>query len=372
MLLIDNDVVKKVLRMDECIDVIIEVFKGLLNGDSIQRPRIDVYIPSRERPDGYYRWGTMEGGNKILERFAIRMKSDIITWPRDEFGNWSEKKYCVEPGTYCGLVLLFSTRNGEPLAIINEGYLQHMRVAAGAGIGAKYLSRKNSKIVGIIGSGGMARSYLKAFCAVRDIQKAKVYSPNRARRKQYAEEMSQELAVEIEPVNEAREAVRGVDIVATCTDSLMPVLKGEWLEPGMHVTDLSRSELGEDVFIKADVIIKQGISELIPQEKSERIKKGVGGSPVAYIAGSQEEMARMPISAHNEWFSLMKDYPHAVDVISGKVKGRNNDKDITIYLNIGNQGLQFIAVGDLVYRKAKELGLGKDLPTEWFLQNIRD
>lgn len=84
------------------------------------------------------------------------MKSDVITWPRDAHGNWTEEKYCVEPGTFCGLVLLISTKNGEPLAFINDGVLQHMRVGGGAGIGVKYLSRENSRTVGMLGSGGMA------------------------------------------------------------------------------------------------------------------------------------------------------------------------------------------------------------------------
>lgn len=66
----------------------------------------------------------MEGANDGI--LAIRMKSDVVTWPRVEGGGWRESKYCVEPGTYCGLILLLSTRNGEPLGFLNDGVLQHM------------------------------------------------------------------------------------------------------------------------------------------------------------------------------------------------------------------------------------------------------
>jgi alanine dehydrogenase len=108
--------------------------------------------------------------------FAIRMKSDVITWPRDEKGNWTEEKYCIQPGTFCGLIFLFSTMNAEPLAIINDAHIQHMRVGGGAGLGVKYLSRADSHVVGMLGSGGMAQTFLEAFRAVRDIQRVKVFS----------------------------------------------------------------------------------------------------------------------------------------------------------------------------------------------------
>ena len=67
--------------MDDCIRVQEEAFKKLPTGGAIHRPRIDMYFPC-ERPDGYFRWGTMEGANDGY--FAIRMKSDIITWPKDD------------------------------------------------------------------------------------------------------------------------------------------------------------------------------------------------------------------------------------------------------------------------------------------------
>ena len=142
MLFINNDLVHQFLSMKECIEIQEVAFKGLEDGQAIHRPRIDMYAPA-ERTDGYYRWGTMEGWYDGI--FAIRMKSDIITWPRSRDGKtWTEEKYCVEPGTFCGLVMLFSSRNGEPLAIINDGVLQHMRVGAGAGIGAKHLAKKTA------------------------------------------------------------------------------------------------------------------------------------------------------------------------------------------------------------------------------------
>ncbi len=369
VLFIDNSVVQRVLTMPGCIEVQEKAFRGLASGQSVQRPRIDVYVPT-ERTDGYYRWGTMEGANTEFGVFATRMKSDIVYWPRDDQGNWTEEKYCTRPGRFCGLIFLFSTRNGEPLAIMNDGYLQHMRVGGGAGIGAKHLARQDSHVVGMIGSGGMARSFLRAFCAVRDIRLVRIYSPTAAHREEYAEGMRRELEIEVQPVSDPERAVRGADIISTCTDSMLPVIDAVWLEPGMHVTCVGGAELGEDVYRRADVVVRQGGGGSLKFEGPDRVESGRGHSPVAFVGGTEEEIERLP-PATPRWSPSAR-YPTYVDLATGNAQGRTDDQQISLYLALGNQGLQFASVGWLVYEKARELALGHELPTEWFLQDIRD
>lgn len=372
MLLIDNESVQKVLTISDTIEALDTAFRGLVDGASIHRPRIDVYVPTG-RQDDYYRWGTMEGANRDLGVFAIRMKSDVVSWPVDGAGNWTEEKYCVTPGTFCGLIFLCSTVNGEPLAIINDGYLQHMRVGAGAGLGVRYMSRKDSHVVGMLGSGGMARTYLRAFCNEREINKVRVYSPTKEHRESYAAEMSDLLSIDVEPTDDPEAAVRGADIVSTCTDTMSPVLKGAWLEPGMHVTNLGGFEMDGEVFTRANVIVRQGVGGARLAEDNPRIQYGRGHSPVAYIAGNDEEMARLPEAGeHMNRMGSGGRYPSFTDVVARTAGNRQSDDDITLYLNGGNQGLQFAAVGSVVYRRALEAGLGRELPTEWFLQDIRD
>ena len=120
---------RKVLDMKTCLDAMEDAYRDLSKNEAAYRPRIDFYVP---REPHYYRWGTMEGATRSLGYMAIRMKSDMLVWEKDgEFE--TEDKYCIEPGTYCGLIFLLSVRNGEPLALMNDGYLQHMRVGACAG-----------------------------------------------------------------------------------------------------------------------------------------------------------------------------------------------------------------------------------------------
>jgi alanine dehydrogenase len=378
VLIINNDDVSQLLNMQDCIRVQEEAFKKLPNGGAIHRPRIDMYFPCA-RQDGYFRWGTMEGANDGY--FAIRMKSDIITWPRDADGNWTEEKHCRESGTYCGLILLVSTRNAEPLAFINDGVLQHMRVAGGAGIGVKYLSRPDSHSVGMLGSGGMARTYLEAFTCVRDIKLCKVFSPTAAHREAFAQEMSQRLGLEVRAVADPREAVRGVDILSSCTDSMQPVYDAGWIEKGMHVTNLGRREMPDAAMQQFDVVVRQGTAGL-QMRQTERFQAERGLSPAAYLGGTVEELTRIPAKNPQPGFGgdtpeFMDrgkggDKPDFADLVTGKCPGRTHRDQVTFYRNVGNQGLQFSSVGGFVYAQARKVGKGRELPTDWFLQDIRD
>jgi ornithine cyclodeaminase/alanine dehydrogenase-like protein (mu-crystallin family) len=366
MLLIDNDVVRRVLTMRECIEAQERAFAGTLTGASVSRPRIDMFVPC-EREDGYYRWGSVEGASDGV--LAVRLKSDIMIWPEGPNGTRTESKYCMQPGTYCGLVLLFSTQNGEPLAIMNDGHLQHMRVGASAAVGARLLAREDSHTVGMIGSGGMARTVLEALAEVREIDTVKVYSRVAANRETFAREMSERLRMTVAPVASAREAVGGADILATCTDSMDPVIAGDWIEPGMHVVNIGPHDLGPDAAARMDVVVRQGIDSL-PMPEDGVFRKGVGHSHGAFVGGSPDEQKRLPKASPRRVAHASG--PLYVDVLSGKAAGRTSSGQITQYRPVGNWGLQFSSVGALVYRRASEQGLGRMLPTEWFLQDIKN
>ncbi len=365
MIFLTNEHVREVLDMPTCLEAMEDAYRELNEHHAGYRPRIDFYVPQEPH---YYRWGTMEGASRKLGIFAIRMKSDMLAWEK-QGDLQTEDKYCIERGTYCGLIFLLSVRNAEPLALINDGYLQHMRVGACAGIGAKYLSRQDSRVLGMLGSGGMARTYAMAICAVRPIEKILVFSPTETNRKSYAEEMREKLGVEIEPVHSPEKAVEGADIVALTTDSLIPVIKGEWLEPGMHVTNVRNNEAGPDVLSRADVIARLGTSTLQADRTSRDVTTGSDGM-FGYFAGTAEEKKRIPPSPSHEI-----DNPEigtVPDIMAGRWAGRTSDRQITFLNNQGTQGLQFAAVGAKAFEKAKAKGLGHPLPLEWFVQNIRD
>jgi alanine dehydrogenase len=350
MLIINNENVEETLDMKTCIEVQEAAFRGLATRASAVRARIDIYAPC-DIDDGYYRWGSMEG--------ACNDKGEVV----------NQTKYCVAPGTFCGLVYLFSTGNGEPLAIINDGVLQHMRVGGGAAIGAKYLSRENSETLGMIGSGGMARTYLEAIACVRDIKRVKVFSRNPDNRNAYAKEMEEELGISVEPVATVGEAAAGADILCTCTDSMIPTISPDLLEPGMFVVNLNAFEVGADHLPHFDVAIRQG-NEKLTLPDGHGYMNAVGGGEGGYVAGSDEELKRVPFAEKTG--DLHPNLPSFADLVAGDAPGRTSDEQICYYENQGNNGLQFASCGGAVYLKCKEKGLGHELPTEWFLEDIRN
>ena len=365
MIFLTNEHIQEVLDMRACMEAIEEAYRELAEEKAAYRPRIDFYVPQEPH---YYRWGTMEGASRKLGVFAIRMKSDMLVWNQEgEFK--TEEKYCIEPGTYCGLIFLTSVRNGEPLALMNDGILQHLRVGACAGLGAKYLARQDSKVLGMLGSGGMARTYADAIRQVRPIERIKVFSPTKANREKYAEEMTQELDLEVQVVDSPEQAVKGTDIVALATDSLIPVMKPEWVEPGMHVTNVRSNEASPDLLAKMDVIGRLGTATMMFEQPPPGTVQGSDGM-FAYCAGTTDEKKRIPTAPHRRI-----DNPKVgtlPDLMAKRWGGRTSDQQITFLNNQGTQGLQFAAVGSRAYELAKAKGLGHPLPSEWFLQNIRD
>lgn len=372
-LLINNEDVAEVLTMADCIDTIEAGVKEYYDGDATCRPRIDVWAPSGD-PKGYYQWGSMEGTSRRHMVFATRLKSDIAYWTEYN-GVKTQEKYCQRPGKFCGLILIFSLENGEPLAIINDGYLQHMRVGATGGLAAKYLAREDVETIGMIGSGGMARTHAMAFCAVRKIRRIQVYSPTVRNREAYAKEMSETLEIEVVPVKSAQEAVRGAEIVSTCTDSVVPVLSGKWLEDGAFVATVKgTTEIDEEVLKRVDIFFTfapEAPKTSAEEEGAATAAHRISGTHRAYVAGQPDDLVRIPEVKKERKIDKRKVVSFK-DLFDRKVHGRANDKQVVSMTGNHIQGIQFAAVGGRTYQLVKERGLGRDFPTDWLLQDIRN
>jgi ornithine cyclodeaminase/alanine dehydrogenase-like protein (mu-crystallin family) len=368
-LIISNDDVARVLTMKDTIAVLEKAYAGLVAKETVCRPRIDMQIPTSD-PKKVYQWGTMEGGS-AGGYFAIRMKSDVVT-ETEYRGVRTQEKYCSRPGLYCGLILLTSVETGEPLAFLNDGYLQHMRVGADGGIGVKYMAREDARVVGMLGSGGMARSHMDAFMCVRPIRRLKAFSPTRANREAYATEMRERHGIEVEVCDTAREVYRGVDILAGCTDSAVPVIEAEWLEPGTHVLNVGGGSgiPSREAMERMDVYFRFGNAPA-PWGLPEM---AIADEHITYAARPDHDygfrMKRPGSRGHG--VALPDRMVTMADILNGTNRGRTARSQIT-YSERGNlQGAQFFAVAGLAYEKAKEQGFGREIPTEWLLQDIRD
>lgn len=380
MLFLTNDDIKQVLTMKDCIRVLEEGEREHARGELVARPRIDT-LTSTLTPHRFYRWGTMEGTSKRLQTHVIRMKSDVVYWQNVD-GRVVEEKYASKPGLFCGLIFLFDTNSGEPLAIMHEGYLQHMRVGARNSLGVKYLAKEGSHNLAMLGSGGMARSHLVAYCHVRSIKQVKVFSPTRNHREAYAKEMEELLGIKVEPVGSAMEAVKGADVVAACTNSMLPVFSGDMIEPGMHLTHVS-NEFSDDVLPRIDVALDFAENRIFRGKPIPR-SQGAAGAALVYGAASAEDLEEIVATSGFRYSRKPDKTSPAMKVrrvplaqlISGTAQGRLHEEEISSSAGRaggeGGQGLAFVTVGRLVYDLAKKKGLGVQMPTELFLQDIRD
>jgi len=370
-LLINNDDVRRVLTMETAMDALEDAYQQLVRKDAVCRPRIDIRIPTGE-DDRVYQWGTMEGGSSVSGYFAIRMKSDVI-YEREYEGVRTQEKYCSRPGKFCGLILLNDVRTGEPLAIINDGVLQHFRVGADSGIGVKYMAKEHAEVVGMLGSGGMARSHVAAFLHARPtIRRVQVFSPTKANREAYAREVADLYGLEVEAVDQPSGVFRGADIVAGCTDSAVPLPMADWLEPGAHVTCIGGRPDDATYQERVDVYLRLGTA---PGPVS-RPEWEVPDEHIGYHAQPDnpafEQHRLNKTELHRRDLEMRARRVSFNDLLTGRAPGRTSDQEITFSERGNLQGNQFWAVAGKVYEAARAQGLGHELPTDWFLQDIRD
>jgi ornithine cyclodeaminase/alanine dehydrogenase-like protein (mu-crystallin family) len=297
----------------------------------------------------------MDGVVPKLGVGAVRINSDIITWPKRGNNMRREKVPAAPNGRYVGLVLLFSVENGEPLAILPDGVMQRMRVGAANGLGIKYLARRNARTVGILGSGWQAGAQLMAACAVRDIETIRCFSPNEQNRETFAAETSALLGVEVIPVSQPEEAIKGADIAMCATNSIDHIFFERWIEPGMHVSSIKRPEIEVNAVKRADRVV-------IHWNEPSPIHVAAEG----VVIEEKVEGRGWQVAEEIDFKTL----PTLPELVVGRVGGRKSDDDVTCFINNIGLGYQFAAAGSVVYRKAKASGLGHDLPTDWFTEDV--
>ncbi len=350
-LAITNEEAQGLLSMADCLSALEVAYKELADGIAVNRPRSDIHVKT-PAPQQTFRFKSMEGVVPGLGVTALRVNSDIVGWPMIG-GKQRQIKVMAAPGqTQCAFIMLFKNDTGELLAILHDSYIQRMRVGAANGLAAKYLAREDSRSLGLIGSGWQAGAQLMAICSVRGIRSVKVYSLNPEHRSQFAREMSQSLGIEVLPVASGAEAMKDADIMAAATSSMVPVLFGEWLGPGVHASAIKRFEVDDAVFQRSDLTVVHSKAGKGPNYASANAPL----EEIPYIKGDPFDVQGM------------NRMPELAEVISGKHPGRQARDQITFFMNNIGTGIQFAAAAYIVYRRALEAGTGREIPSEIFLQ----
>lgn len=300
--------------------------------------------------------GAMEGALAALARGEVHVPLRMVVHPGDEpsflglmpahrAGDtplYSLKTVAVFPDNprrgldaHQGTVTLFDGETGEVRVLMNASAITAIRTAAVSAVATKLLAREDARVLGILGAGVQARTHLEAMRAVRDFDEVRLYSPTRGHAEALAEEAEAQAAAS------AEEAVRGADVVVTATNSLEPVLRREWLQPGAHVNV-------------------------------------VGGRPpqmreldVATVAGSAFYVDRRESAEAEAW-----DYRDALEagaippdhirgeigeVLVGAAPGRTSAEELTVFRSLG-LAVEDLAAAEYVVERARAAGVGAEVP----------
>jgi len=365
MLILSNEEIESFLSIKNCIDALEKAYKSWDKGTAINRPRTDLVLPSSTEA-GVYAFKSMEAGLVDPPIVAMRINSDIIRWRQDK-GRVLKTKIPAAPGDkYVGLVMLFSTENGAPLAIFPDGVVQRMRVASSSAIAARYLAREDARTLALFGSGWQAGSHLPAMCAVRNLKTVKVYSPTKSNREAFVKEMAQKVNAEVRSVETPEEAARDADIIATTTNSLSRVVSPEWVRPGIHLTCVRVPELGDETIRKVDRLVIHSHKHAPENYVAGFGDDGIPAHDAIDIIKRGPGKATDSLVEHPFWLAA----PELRELVAGRVPGRATAEETTCFLNNLGIGLQFAAVGAAVYAEAKSRGAGHEIPTDWFLETV--
>jgi alanine dehydrogenase len=250
------------------------------------------------------------------------------------------KAYTVAAGKARFYVQLFDAATGELLAFVEADKLGQMRTGAASGVATKYLARADAATVGVYGAGWQAASQLAAVCAVRDIKRVRVYSRTPERREKFCAQMRAELQLDdVAPAARPEEAA-DADIVITITSAREPVLEGAWLPPGAHVNAAGGNSVLRREF--DDAVVTR--SSFVAVDSLDQAKVEAGELIAAVERGALT-------------WERVRELRH---VVSGELKGRQDDRQITLFKSLG-LAIEDVAAAAIVYRKAKERGVGREI-----------
>lgn len=322
ILFFSSDDVEKVLTMQQCIPAMKTAFSALSTGEAV--------MPLRSSLE-------MEADNAT----ALFMPAYL-----PEIGKFSVKTVNMNrdnPGKGLHLIhammMVFDSNTGVPLAVMDAESITAMRTGAVSGLATSLLARADSAVAAVIGTGTQGETQLEAICSVRNIKKAYVFDIDVVRAKAFAQKMTQKLGIEVVAA-ESTADLKKADVVCTSTSSHSPVFDDEHLKKGVHINGVGS--------------YKPTMAEIPPQTIA-RSKVYVD-----QLEGCLAEAGDIlqPIEAG----IITKDHIHGElgDLVTGKISGRENDEEVTVFKSVG-VAVQDLIAANLVLKAAQEHNIGTSL-----------
>ena len=245
--------------------------------------------------------------------------------------------------THLAVVLAFDPTTGAPLALMDGEYITASRTAAGSRLATRLLARPDATVLAVLGTGVQARSHLRALTRDRRYEEVRVAGRDEDKVRWLAAELSAELGIEVRPLTAYSNALAGAHVVCATTHSPEPVVRREWLTPGVHVNSVGFNPEGPEVdaaaVVDALVVVESRASAL-----------------AAFPAGASD--LTWPIRDG----LITAGHVHAEigELVAGKRPGRTSADQITLYKSVG-VAVQDAVAAALVLAVARERGIGTEI-----------
>lgn len=322
-LLLTDSEVKQLLSMSEVIQAVEKAF--------IEKGFKRVQMP----PKTYIFYHKYEGDVRVMPSYLEKYDVSAVKIVNSHAKN--REKYGLP--TVMAVVMLIDPKNGFPLAIMGGKTLTEMRTGAAGGVAAKYLARKDSKIVGMIGAGAQAKTQLASLIEVfKKFEKVKVWSPDPTK-DEFVAEMQPKYGdvCKIIAVKTINEAVENSDIIVTATPSRRPLVMNDVVNSGVHFNCIGADAPGKEELDPA--ILKR--AKIIVDDLEQAIHSGEINVP----------LSKGVITVNDVWAELS-------EIIVGLKPGREKREEITIFTSTG-LAVQDAVTAEIAYRKAIEKNVGR-------------
>lgn len=322
MLVLTRKDIENLIEMDDVVDVVNEAFLEIADQTAKCPTRLVIDI---EKHKGQV--FIMPAYLGKIDAFATKIVTSYAANPREH----------NLPAVFASIILN-NPETGDPLALMEGSLITALRTGAVGALAIKHLARKDSRTLGVIGTGFQAMTQVRGTCAVlRNIEKVKAYDISKERADKFAAETAQKLNIKVEVAKSAKECVVGSDVVITATTSTIPVLDGDWVNAGTHINSIGW--MGPDGRELDDKIVKKARIYVDTKE------------------GALAESGDLIIPMKKGIIPKDKIYAELCEVVSGKKPGRRQNEELTCFKSVG-VSVGDVATAKLVYEKALKEKVG--------------
>lgn len=325
MLILDRTQTEALLDLGALIDGLAGAMADLSAGRASAPERVGALVPEHD--------GLLAAMPGYVPSAGMLMSKLVSLYPRNAGGPLP---------THQAVIVAFDPATGTPVALLDGTVITALRTGACSALSARLLARPGAELLAIIGTGVQARSHARAMCLVRPISQIRIASRDPARAATLAEELSGQVAADVQPVASYQEALAGADIACATTHSAQPVIRRPWLTPGVHVTSVGYGhgrEIDDDTIRSALVCVESRRAALAP-----------------FPAGSNDLLEPIRTGA------ITADHIHAElgELIAGTRPGRSAPDQITLYKSVG-VAVQDATAAALVIAAARRQSAGAEI-----------